>query len=418
VKRLALGLALVSLMLVPPASATNFGPVGGGVRFGNDYRHYFYYQNLGATWSSATTAVRRIALDPTAIDSALTGHSSSDVAVLQVAVDDTWSGHVDCQWDLGQVCIHNHIRYNTTIKHGSDMSRQSTACNEIGHTVGLRHPATQERFTCMASSRFTNNFDQHDRDHINNHYGWHGYYRAAAYPVPAPTAPGGGSFCNHGWEPECTEVPPAPPPSSPSPPPPAPPAPPPQAAVLTDGFETGNFSRWTTNNGLVSQQQEVYVGSWAARGTTTGSARWAYRTLSTTYTDLCFGIRFKIISQGSSSTVNLMKFRTATGIAIFGLHRHWGGNLGIRNEVAGYHTTGSTPVDTGTWHTVGARVRVNGTAGETEIWLDGVRLADLSRTENLGTTPIGRLQIGENSPDRTYDVAIDEALATTSCPGQ
>jgi parallel beta-helix repeat protein len=186
------------------------------------------------------------------------------------------------------------------------------------------------------------------------------------------------------------------------------------AALFSDGFETGNFSNWTTNTGLVAQQQEKFAGSWGARGTTTSAATWAYKTLGTTYTELHYRIRFKVISQGSTSTVNLLKLRTATGTAIFGLFRASNGNLGYRNEVAAVSTTSSTPVTTGAWHEVQVRVRINGASGESETWLDGVRIATLSKSENFGTTPLGRVQIGENSSGKTYDVAFDDVVANTS----
>ncbi|HET6771590.1 MAG TPA: DNRLRE domain-containing protein [Actinomycetota bacterium] len=186
------------------------------------------------------------------------------------------------------------------------------------------------------------------------------------------------------------------------------------AALFSDGFETGNFSNWTSNTGLVAQQQEVFAGSWGARGTTTSAATWAYKTLGTTQTQLYYRIRFKVISQGASSTVNVLKLRTATGTALFGLFRNTSGNLGYRNEVSAVSTNSTTPVSLGTWHEVQVRVRINGTSGESETWFDGVRIASLSKIENFGTTPIGRLQIGENSSGKVYDVAFDDVVASSS----
>jgi hypothetical protein len=248
-------------------------------------------------------------------------------------------------------------------------------------------------------------------------------------PQPSPTSTG---FCNHGWEPECYVPEPPPPSPSPSPPPPSPspspepspspspsstppPPPPPPAPVFNDSFETGDLSSWTSNSGLSAQQQEVYAGSWAARGTTTDAAIWGYKQLDSTYSDMCYGIRFKVLSQSSSSTMNVLKVRTTAGAAILGVYRSTSGNLGYRNEVAAASTTSSTPITTGAWHALQIRVRINGASGESETWLDGARIASLSRTEDLGTTPIGRIQIGENSTGRTYDVVIDDVVATTSC---
>jgi chitodextrinase len=186
------------------------------------------------------------------------------------------------------------------------------------------------------------------------------------------------------------------------------------AALFSDGFEAGNLASWTSNTGLVAQQQEVYQGAWAARGTTTSAATWAYKTLGSTHAELYYRIRFKVLSQGASSTVNLLKLRTATGTALFGLFRNASGNLGYRNEVAAVSTTSTIPVSTGVWHEIQVRVRINGASGESETWFDGVRITSLSKVENFGTTPIGRLQIGENSTGKVYDVAFDNVVASTS----
>jgi hypothetical protein len=55
-----------------------------------------------------------------------------------------------------------------------------------------------------------------------------------------------------------------------------------------------------------------------------------------------------------------------------------------------------------------------GSSGLTEVWLDGVRLADLSRSQALGSAPIGRVQLGNNQTGRTYDVAFDDIVIDTA----
>jgi hypothetical protein len=48
-----------------------------------------------------------------------------------------------------------------------------------------------------------------------------------------------------------------------------------------------------------------------------------------------------------------------------------------------------------------------------EVWYDGTPVPELSRTEDLGAAPIGRLQLGENSANRTFDIAFDDVVADT-----
>src|SRR5690348_10563375 len=42
-------------------------------------------------------------------------------------------------------------------------------------------------------------------------------------------------------------------------------------ALFGDDFETGDLSRWSTVSGLAVQQQVVFGGAWAARGTSSGA---------------------------------------------------------------------------------------------------------------------------------------------------
>jgi Fibronectin type III domain len=77
-------------------------------------------------------------------------------------------------------------------------------------------------------------------------------------------------------------------------------------------------------------------------------------------------------------------------------------------------TTSSTTITAGTWHEVQIRARINGASGESETWFDGVRISTLSKTENFGTNPIGRIQLGENSTARNFDIAFDDVTADTS----
>ena len=188
--------------------------------------------------------------------------------------------------------------------------------------------------------------------------------------------------------------------------------PPGQTGLFTDDFERGNLSKWTNVTQLAAQQQEVFSGSWAARGTSAGSATWAYKQLSPTQMDLYYRIRFKVMN--TASTVNLLKFRTSNGTSLLGAYVTAAGRLGYRNDWSATSTTSTTLVSTGVWHTLQLHVVVNGPSSQTETWFDDVKIAALSKTESLGTDPIGRIQLGENSTGRTYDIAFDTVVADSS----
>jgi hypothetical protein len=64
------------------------------------------------------------------------------------------------------------------------------------------------------------------------------------------------------------------------------------------------------------------------------------------------------------------------------------------------------------WHDLQVRLVVNGEASQVQIWLDGAGV--LSQTQSLGSTAIGRLELGDPAAGRAFDVAFDDVRADTS----
>jgi fibronectin type 3 domain-containing protein len=182
------------------------------------------------------------------------------------------------------------------------------------------------------------------------------------------------------------------------------------AVLFHDGFESGDFSNWTTNNGLVAQQAHVFAGSWAAEAVATGGAgASAFKNLAQSETSLYYVTRFNVLSQ--TTNVNLLRFRNnlAAANALATLFVSSTGKLGLRNDVTGVSTTSTTSVSRNAWHTAQVHVTINGTSSSTEVWLDGNPVASLTQSGiNLGTNPLGRLELGDPSTARTFDVAFDE----------
>jgi hypothetical protein len=194
--------------------------------------------------------------------------------------------------------------------------------------------------------------------------------------------------------------------------------------LFNDGFESGNFNQWSSASGLTAQQAVVYGGAWAARGTTTSAATFAFKSMTPTQNELFYKVKFKIISQGNN-TITLLKFRTGTGTngsALVGLFVSSTGRLGLRNDWIGTTTNANVNhlLNNGQWHEVELRARIS--SPQTQVWLDGVELPELALTLDIGTTPIGRLQLGENSAGKIYDIVFDEVVVDplfipTSNPG-
>jgi Fibronectin type III domain/Calcineurin-like phosphoesterase len=176
--------------------------------------------------------------------------------------------------------------------------------------------------------------------------------------------------------------------------------------IFSDDFETGNLSKWTSVSGMTVQQQVTYTGSWAARATSTGANAYAYKSFSST-SELYYDGRFDAISQGSAN-VSIVRFRTATGGSIVSLFRLGNGKLSYSNGITGVSTSGP-PVSTGSWHELEVHVVINGSSSLVEVWLDGTQV--ISMADNLGTTPIGRLYLGDSS-GKTFDFAFDNELVS------
>jgi len=186
------------------------------------------------------------------------------------------------------------------------------------------------------------------------------------------------------------------------------------SVVFNDGFESGDLSQWTNVLGLVVQNQQVATDNYAAQGTSAaGGATYARKLLSTPQSDLYYRIRLKAISQGANN-VSLLKFRTAADTSILTLSINNLGQLSYRNDVAGTSVNSTITVSPGIWQTLQVHVRIADTASQIEVWYNNVLVGALSRTDSLGTNPIGRLQLGENTSGLAYDIAFDDVVAATS----
>jgi chitodextrinase len=188
-----------------------------------------------------------------------------------------------------------------------------------------------------------------------------------------------------------------------------PPAPPP---TFADGFETGDLTSWTSTGGLTVEGVDTRSGAYAAEGSTAIGSTFAKRTLPSTYTDAYARVAFEVKSQGSQMT--LLRLRdTPTGNGGF-IYLTSGGKLGFRSDALTAGTTSAIAPGPG-WHAVELHLHVNGTSSLVEVWLDGTAVPDLTFPSiDLGTAPIGVLQVGDSATSGTWDVVFDDAAFGTS----
>jgi hypothetical protein len=114
----------------------------------------------------------------------------------------------------------------------------------------------------------------------------------------------------------------------------------------------------------------------------------------------------KIVSQGAN---NLDLFKLKNGSAsLYSLSVTSAQRIISRNSATNVSTKSATAISKGVWHQLRVHVTINGASGAVEVWLDGVRVNDVSRTENLGTTGTDRFQLGDANSSRTFSVAFDD----------
>ena len=191
---------------------------------------------------------------------------------------------------------------------------------------------------------------------------------------------------------------------------------PPNTPPFTDNFETGTLSKWTgTAGAMIAQQAAVHAGQYGAEATASGSTgAWARKSLTTDQTDLYFRIWFDVLSKGSSSMVDLLRFNNDSNGPIARLLVTAGGNLAWRNDANGGTITYlGVPVTQHAWHEAEIHALINGASSTVEVWLDGTLLTS-SNSVSLGTVGIGSVQLGDSSSGRTFDVAFDDVAVDTT----
>ncbi len=189
----------------------------------------------------------------------------------------------------------------------------------------------------------------------------------------------------------------------------------PAPLVFSDGFESGDLSAWRTTSGLVVQTGAVHTGSYAARGSTTNGATYAKVSMPGSYADAFSRIWFEVISQ--TDQINLLRYRDGAGASLGYVYLASSGRLGFHNDATGKNTLSSVSPGPG-WHALELEMSPSATPGglgTLRIWLDNTVVTDLSATSvDVGSTPVGGMQIGETQTGRSYDIVFDDVAFGTS----
>ena len=179
------------------------------------------------------------------------------------------------------------------------------------------------------------------------------------------------------------------------------------STLFSDDFASGTFASWSGSTNLTIDPTRGRTAAPSARAQVTSSPAWAYKTLGTTLSTGCMSVGVNVTSRGSTY-VTLLRLGTAANGKVARVFVNSAGVLWIKSDVSGLQVSSSTPIGTG-WH----QIELCGTVGATGTWnlyRDGVRIVT-NWSGNTGTTPIGRVEIGDVSA-KTFTANFDDVVVT------
>lgn len=185
--------------------------------------------------------------------------------------------------------------------------------------------------------------------------------------------------------------------------------------LFSDDFESGGLTNWTSNiNALIctsSLSGCPHAGTYGNQFTANGSAgAYLKKTLSATASEVYFRTYVYIRSQGTNN-VSMLQLANGSGSLIAHVFMNSSHQIGIRNDTTLTTTQSTTVMSTGTWHSLEFHVKINGTSGTTDVFLDGTAITSLTSTSaNLGTNNVAQVWLGENQTSRTYDLVYDDVV--------
>ncbi len=183
------------------------------------------------------------------------------------------------------------------------------------------------------------------------------------------------------------------------------------STIFSDDFATGDFSNWTGVTRLTIDNGTGGVAPPSARGAVTNQSAFAYKTLASTYNSVCMSVNVNATSIDPSDST-LFRLRTAGNGPIGKVFVNSSGVLYARSDVSNAQIWSGVALGNG-WHNVEACVTV-GTSGTWDLYRDGVKIVD-AWTANTGTTPVGRVDIG-NAQAYTATFNYDDVVVDQS-PG-
>jgi hypothetical protein len=190
-------------------------------------------------------------------------------------------------------------------------------------------------------------------------------------------------------------------PSATTPPPPGP------ANAFSSDFSNGMLG-WNRVVGFALDNTTGATAAPSARASVTGATAVMRANLATAATTVCQSQAVKVDSLGN--TLVLARFKSSTGGAVGRLYLKSTGEIVLRSDVTGAQAFSKVLLPLGTWNTVELCGTV-GTTGTLEAKVNGTSVLG-PWTADLGTNPIGAIQVGDDAAT-TAALSVDDVVVTT-----
>jgi hypothetical protein len=187
--------------------------------------------------------------------------------------------------------------------------------------------------------------------------------------------------------------------------------------IFSDGFESGNFSAWssvvTGGDGTATVQSAIVsTGSYAAQlseSANTGSKAYARETFSAQQ-DLTATGDFQVLQQGASGgNVPLFRLLDPSGTRIVSLYRQNGTTGSIGLTYGGLHPATTGKLALNTWATLSIHLTTSSTGGTVTVTLNGTQVYQAT-DPTLASTGVATVQIGNDSAAQAFGIVADNIL--------
>ncbi|MFZ7137667.1 MAG: hypothetical protein ACOWW1_04540 [archaeon] len=180
--------------------------------------------------------------------------------------------------------------------------------------------------------------------------------------------------------------------------------------LFYDGFETADFSGWTTTSGAPTIDSNVHHGSYGLKCSTSDDVS---KTFGSSYNEIYLRTYFKHV--GNSGWHKIVVFHNTTNGVIANLLYDTSSNtfrLWYLNGGSLTNTNVAFTLSANTWYSIELGVTIDGSSGEYSLWVDDEKIIDLSGLDNDLNGEVNQVCVGnsENSNECYFDcVAVADS---------